>query len=157
MEARNARRRLIRQSEHYRRMQDVQPEGSAAGARFGALSNIYKSMAGRLYKGKKGYDLDLLSRAQHVRASRRGDLSYESDAIMKSYIGGRIYAATADVWRGLPYDDWEGAILDEFGVGSIEELIVFLEGELGESFYSADTSEKYDEVLTRILEMRRGA
>ena len=155
-EAYNARRRLKRRAERYEK-QAAGAEGAAA-RRFRTLAASLRETAARTYRDRTSgtYDLNALAQGRKGGAAV-SDMGEEAqaDILMRSHIGGRIWAATADVWRDLPYDEREGALLKEFGVETLADLFKVLERALGEDLYSDESRAKYDEVVTKILEMRR--
>lgn len=152
-EAYNARRRFKRQAERFAK-EASKFTGTSTGARFDVLAREMFDLAKRTYKNKQGeYDTELIKCSKSALMGSGMTEDRETDIIMRSHVGSRIYAATIDIWKDEDYDNREDAILKRFKAKSMSEVLRKLEQDLGSSLYSDDTKEKYDLVVSTIMDM----
>lgn len=148
--ARNARRRLQRAAD--RAAKEAQ-KGGAYGARMEQLSKQFAAQKEGLYqKPGGGYDLKKLSAASDFKAAQVMDEAQQANILMHGPVGQRVFAATYEIWGDLPYEQRKKAVLKAFKTNNYKNLIKKLEKWFGSSIYGDMTQEKYDEVVTLIMQ-----
>lgn len=149
-DAYNARRRFKREAARLERQ---------AGRAFGSYSERLKNAAEELRKKasnlyhdpERGYRADLLRQSESVRSMSE---ERQTDILLSSNIGSRIYAGTRELWIDESDPNLrEQRILEAFGVQSMLDVLKILEKQLGETLYSEDTTENYDAVTLAIAEL----
>lgn len=147
-DAYNARRRFKRQAERLER------EAAKAGGSYGdRLSNVaaeLRDSANMLYKGKGDYRQDLIRKSRSVRSMSE---ERQTDILLSSNIGSRIYAGTVELWQDADVNGREDAIVKAFGVKSMLDVLKLLERELGDMLYADDTSENYNNAVLAIMRL----
>ena len=139
-EAYNARRRFKRQAERLER------EGKRVGGSYGdRLREVAKELRGNaanLY-AKKGreYRSDLIRQSENVRAMSE---ERQTDILLSSNVGSRIYAGTVEIWQDADVNEREDAIIRAFGVYSMLDVLKILEKMFGESLYADAPNGKID-------------
>lgn len=148
-EAYNARRRLKREAARLERQ-----AGRASGSYADRLMNVAQELrdkAGQLYKrDDRDYRADLIRQSESVRSMSE---ERQTDILMSSNIGSRIYAGTRELWIDADVNEREEAILKAFGVKSLLDVLKILEKQLGDILYSDATIENYDKAVLAIMEL----
>lgn len=149
-EARNARRRLQRAAD--RAAREAQ-KGGAYGARQAQLAKQYEAQKAGLYqKPGGGYDLSKLAAGKEFTAITAMDEAAQAEILMHGPVGQRIFAATYEIWGDLDYSERKRAVLKAFNTNNYKNLIKKLEKWFGNAIYGDMTQEKYDEVVTLIMQ-----
>lgn len=138
----NARRRLKRQAERYRKQSEISTPLKAS--RLQQQAKYLESQASRLYKGKDTAKNQARIKAQSYSAlqgtredtQKRRDI--EALEIMKTNVGAKIYGATVSIWQDSAYPDRNKALIKHFGVTDLMGVIEKFEAEFGEKLYSDD-------------------
>lgn len=148
-EAYNARRRYRREAARLQK-QTAKSSGSYS-ERLRALSDELLDKANMTYQAGTGsYRTDLIKESRSVRSMSE---ERQTDILLSSNIGSRIYAGTIELWQDADPNEREDAILKAFGVKSMLDVLKILERELGERLYSDDTRENYLSVVLAIQSM----
>lgn len=151
-DAYNARRRLKREAARLEK-QANRATGSYS-ERLQSVADELRSKAANLYADKesgKGYRKDLIRQSESVRSMSE---ERQTDILLSSNIGSRIYAGTKELW--IDEEDpnlREERILEAFGVSSMLDVLKILEKQLGDILYSEDTTENYDSVTLAIMRL----
>lgn len=146
-EAYNARRRLKRQAERYKKQASTASASKAS--RLQQQAKYLESQASRLYQGKDTAKNQARIKAQSYSAlqgtrkdtQKRRDI--EAAEIMKTNVGAKIYGATVSIWQDSKYGDRNRALMEYFGVTDMMEVIEAFEREFGEDLYKDDDSPLY--------------
>ena len=77
----------------------------------------------------------------------------QTDILLSSNIGSRIYAGTVELWQDADVNGREDAIVKAFGVKSMLDVLKLLERELGDMLYADDTSENYNNAVLAIMRL----
>lgn len=90
---------------------------------------------------------EYLSRRQLEGRLQDADIRRDRSAknLLSSAVGRRIYAATANIWRGRDYYTRDELIMDFFGVDSMADVVRIFEDELGADLY--DKPEDFEKYL----------
>lgn len=147
-EAHNARRRFQREAERLEKQ--AAEAGGMYGERLGALAGELREKASNLYSPSGEYRQDLLKQSQNVRSMSE---ERQTDILLSSNIGSRIYAGTKEIWINADVNEREEAIMKAFGVKSMLDVLKVIEGQIGELLYADDTPENYDIVTLTIMSM----
>ena len=148
-EAYNARRRYRREAARLQK-QAAKSSGSYS-ERLRELSDKLLDKANMTYQAGTGsYRMDLIKESRSVRFMSE---ERQTDILLSSNIGSRIYAGTIELWQDADPNEREDAILNAFGVKSMLDVLKVLERELGERLYSDDTRENYMSVVLAIQSM----
>ena len=148
-EAYNARRRLQREAS--RLQKQAQAASGAYAERLSSLASELRGMASNLYQQKSGeYRSDLMRESRNVRSMSE---ERQTDILLSSNIGSRIYAGTKEIWIDKDANEREDAIIKAFGVRSMLDVLKILERQLGSLLYADDTPENYDIVALSIMVM----
>lgn len=146
-EAYNARRRLKRQAERYKKQAAASSPGKAS--RLEQQAKYLECQASRLYKGADTAKNQMRIRAQSYSAlqKNRKDVGKRRDIeaaeIMKTNVGAKIYGATVSIWQDSKYTDRNVALMEYFGVTDMMGVIEAFEREFGEDLYKDDDSPLY--------------
>lgn len=146
-EAYNARRRLKRQAERYKKQ--AATASASKASRLQQQAKYLESQASRLYQGKDTAKNQARIQAQSYSAlqgtrkdtQKRRDI--EAAEIMKTNVGAKIYGATVSIWQDSPYTDRNKALIEHFGVTDMMGVIELFEREFGEDLYKDDDSPLY--------------
>lgn len=151
-DAYNARRRLKREAARLEK-QANRATGSYS-ERLQSVADELRSKAANLYADKesgKGYRSDLIRQSESVRSMSE---ERQTDILLSSNIGSRIYAGTKELWIDEQDPNMrEERILEAFGVSSMLDVLKILEKQLGDILYSEDTIENYDSVTLAIMQL----
>ena len=146
-EAYNARRRLKRQAERYKKQ--AATASASKASRLQQQAKYLESQASRLYHGKDTAKNQARIQAQSYSAlqgtrkdtQKRRDI--EAAEIMKTNVGAKIYGATVSIWQDSPYADRNKALIEHFGVSDLMGVIELFEREFGEDLYKDDEDPLY--------------
>lgn len=149
-EAYNARRRLKREAARLEKQ-----AGRASGSYSERLKNVAEELREKAsnlyYNPEQDYRRDLIRQSESVRSMSE---ERQTDILLSSNIGSRIYAGTRELWIDESDPNMrEERILEAFGVSSMLDVLKILEKRLGEILYSEDTTENYDSVTLAIMQM----
>ena len=147
-EAYNARRRLQREAARVEKQ--AAAAGGVYGERLGALAGELRDKASNLYSPTGEYRQDLIRQSQNVRGMSE---ERQTDILLSSNIGSRIYAGTKEIWKDVDPNKREDAIIKAFGVRSMLDVLKVIENQIGELLYSDDTPENYDIASLTIMAM----
>lgn len=148
-EAYNARRRYRREAA--RLQKQAEKASGSYSERLRELSDKLLDKANMTYQAGTGsYRTDLIKESNSVRSMSE---ERQTDILLSSNIGSRIYAGTIELWQDADPNEREDAILRAFGVKSMLDVLKILERELGERLYSDDTRENYMSVVLAIQSM----
>lgn len=149
-DAYNARRRLKREAARLEKQ-----AGRASGSYAERLRNVADELRDKAsnlyYNPEREYRADLIRQSESVRSMSE---ERQTDILLSSNIGSRIYAGTRELWIDEQDPNMrEERILEAFGVSSMLDVLKILEKRLGEILYSEDTIENYDSVTLAIMQM----
>ena len=147
-EAYNARRRLQREAARVEKQ--AAAAGGVYGERLGALAGELREKVSNLYSPTGEYRQDLIRQSQNVRGMSE---ERQTDILLSSNIGSRIYAGTKEIWKDADPNKREDAIIKAFGVRSMLDVLKVIENQIGELLYSDDTPENYDIASLTIMAM----
>ena len=148
-EAYNARRRYRREAA--RLQKQAEKSTGSYSERLRELSDKLLDKANMTYQAGTGsYRTDLIRESRSVRSMSE---ERQTDILLSSNIGSRIYAGTIELWQDADPNEREDAILKAFGAKSMLDVLKVLERELGERLYSDDTRENYMSVVLAIQSM----
>lgn len=148
-EAYNARRRYRREAA--RLQKQAEKSSGSYSERLRELSDKLLDKANMTYQtGTGSYRTDLIKESRSVRSMSE---ERQTDILLSSNIGSRIYAGTIELWQDADPNEREDAILKAFGAKSMLDVLKILERELGERLYSDDTRENYMSVVLAIQSM----
>lgn len=149
-DAYNARRRLKREAARLEKQ-----AGRASGSYSERLKDVAEELrnkaANLYYNPERDYRTDLIRQSKSVRSMSE---ERQTDILLSSNIGSRIYAGTREKW--IDEEDYnlrEERILEAFGVSSMLDVLKILEKQLGDILYSDDTTENYDAVTLAIMKL----
>lgn len=148
-EAYNARRRYRREAA--RLQKQAEKSSGSYSERLRELSDKLLDKANMTYQAGTGsYRTDLIKESRSVRSMSE---ERQTDILLSSNIGSRIYAGTIELWQDADPNEREDAILKAFGAKSMLDVLKILERELGERLYSDDTRENYMSAVLAIQSM----
>lgn len=149
-DAYNARRRLKREAARLEK-QAGRASGSYAERLLNVADELRDKASNLYYNPEREYRADLIRQSESVRSMSE---ERQTDILLSSNIGSRIYAGTRELWIDEQDPNMrEERILEAFGVSSMLDVLKILEQRLGEILYSEDTTENYDSVALAIMQM----
>lgn len=152
----NARRRMKRQAERYRKQAASTSPGKAA--RLQQQAKYLESQAQRLYKGadtparQKKLIAESYSTLEGLKKDKAKRRDIEAREIMKTNAGKRIYAATTSIWEDSDYPTREQALIEYFGVDDLMGVIELFEEKLGGALYEdMESRDAYEQVALQAI------